>query len=182
MMHLLAVEGCLKLLADDATENLQRALPIVFGKSFPKSTQVYPLIPRLRWPKKTLSLLWDMTLLLESSCDRLDTNPPASKKRIPILSETYKRVDTGQLCVHCVSYFCNFSKGSDLAGIDGVTNQITRLFNPRDDRWHEHFVVHQVTIGGRTAKGRVTVRVLNMNTLIRLRLRSKIKSLGLTWP
>jgi hypothetical protein len=57
MMRLLAFERRVKLLGDDATEHLQRALPILFGKCFPEPTQVYPLVPRPCRRKKTPSSL-----------------------------------------------------------------------------------------------------------------------------
>ena len=37
-------------------------------------------------------------------------------------------------CLHC-----NKHKGPNIAGIDPVTRQLTRLFHPRRDRWQRHF-------------------------------------------
>jgi 5-methylcytosine-specific restriction endonuclease McrA len=34
---------------------------------------------------------------------------------------------------------CNKHKGSDIASIDPETKNITPLFNPRHDSWHDHF-------------------------------------------
>ena len=34
---------------------------------------------------------------------------------------------------------CNKYKGSDLASIDPMNGEIVRLYNPRRDRWREHF-------------------------------------------
>ena len=48
--------------------------------------------------------------------------------------------------------------------------------------WHQHFIVHRLQVDGRSDIGRTTVRVLNMNTLDRLRLRSHVARLGLSWP
>lgn len=49
--------------------------------------------------------------------------------------------------------------------------------------WHQHFLVHQLTVNGRTPIGRTTVRVLNINTLDRLRVRSNVGTFfGLIWP
>ena len=79
-------------------------------------------------------------------------------------------------------HHCNLAKGSNLTGIDRTTGEVTPLFHPRTDTWHQHFLVHQVTISGRTAIGRTTVHVLTMNTLDRLRLRSKLLALGQAWP
>src|SRR5439155_13267976 len=36
-------------------------------------------------------------------------------------------------------YNCNSHKGPNIAGIDPVTQIMTRLFHPRLDRWGDHF-------------------------------------------
>jgi len=53
----------------------------------------------------------------------------------------------------------NAHKGTDVAGIDAETGQVVRLFNPRTDRWTEHFAWNGPLIVGRTPSGRVTVRL-----------------------
>ena len=60
-------------------------------------------------------------------------------------------------------FYCNNYKGPNIAGIDPVTGEITRLLHPRRDRWHEHFQLQDGAFIGLTAIGRATVRVLNMN-------------------
>lgn len=65
------------------------------------------------------------------------------------------------LALACVR--CNRHKGPNLSGRDPVTRRILRLFNPRRDRWAEHFEWAGSSIVGRTAKGRATVHVLVMN-------------------
>src|SRR5207244_1999940 len=54
-------------------------------------------------------------------------------------------------------------KGSDLTGIDPETKQIVEIFNPRTAPWHEHFRLQEVEIVGRSACGRATVSLLQMN-------------------
>jgi hypothetical protein len=76
------------------------------------------------------------------------------------------------LCLAC--NYCNIHKSSNLTGIDPQTELITPLFNPRRDRWLEHFALHGGAIVGLTAVGRVTVRVLNMNDPERIELRVEI--------
>ncbi|HTU26018.1 MAG TPA: HNH endonuclease signature motif containing protein [Pirellulales bacterium] len=66
---------------------------------------------------------------------------------------------------------CNLRKGSDLTGIDPETGSVVRLFDPRTQNWSEHFAWDGVRVKGRTAIGRVTVRVLDLNHPDRLRLR-----------
>ncbi len=58
---------------------------------------------------------------------------------------------------------CNANKQADLSGIDPVTGELTRLFNPRNDTWDEHFIEVLNEIVGLTPIGRVTVYVLAMN-------------------
>ena len=62
---------------------------------------------------------------------------------------------------------CNRAKGTDLAGIDQA-GKIVPLFNPRIDRWEEHFRHQGRHIIGVTSKGQATVRVLRFNAPERL--------------
>jgi hypothetical protein len=66
---------------------------------------------------------------------------------------------------------CNLHKGSNLTGIDPDSGLITRLFDPRIQVWDEHFIWEGLRIVGQTAIGRTTVRVLELNSPVRLRLR-----------
>ena len=76
------------------------------------------------------------------------------------------------LALACVR--CNLGKSSNLTGVDPLTNQITPLFHPRTDYWHEHFEYVGAVISGITPIGRVTVYVLNINEAQRLRLRYRL--------
>ncbi len=60
-------------------------------------------------------------------------------------------------------FYCNRFKGTDLASVDPLTNRITPLFNPRMQRWNEHFVLDGPVIVPLTDVGRATVRLLQMN-------------------
>lgn len=60
-------------------------------------------------------------------------------------------------------FHCNGHKGSDIAGIDPLTRKLTRLFDPRRHSWRRHFRCQGAILVGRTAIGRVTLYVLNMN-------------------
>jgi hypothetical protein len=66
---------------------------------------------------------------------------------------------------------CNFHKGPNLSAVDPITNQIVRLFNPRRDRWDEHFGQTNYKIVGLTDVGRATVELFEMNSTTRVRLR-----------
>jgi HNH endonuclease len=66
---------------------------------------------------------------------------------------------------------CNLRKGTNLAGIDPDSRTIVILFNPRQDRWRDHFRLDGPRIVGLTLAGRATVALLDMNTGHRVRLR-----------
>jgi 5-methylcytosine-specific restriction endonuclease McrA len=80
--------------------------------------------------------------------------------------------DLGNLALACGH--CNRHKGPNLSGIDPVTNQVTLLFNPRDDEWSEHFAVRGVMIVGLTPVGRATVHVLKMNSRRQRKIRADL--------
>ncbi len=74
---------------------------------------------------------------------------------------------------------CNFQKGTNLSGIDPDTGGLTPLFHPRRDIWAEHFARHGARIVGKTATGRTTVWLFEMNTGDRQRWREMLAQLGL---
>jgi hypothetical protein len=74
---------------------------------------------------------------------------------------------------------CNRHKGTDLASIDPETGEMQRLFDPRRDQWHEHFELQGAEIAARTGVGRVTVRLLRLNRMERVREREIMVRAGL---
>jgi hypothetical protein len=74
-------------------------------------------------------------------------------------------------CLHC-----NRHKGTDLAGIDRLTSRtkLVRIFNPRRHLWHRHFRWDGPVLVGRSAIGRVTIQVLQMNDATRVELRHEL--------
>jgi hypothetical protein len=82
-----------------------------------------------------------------------------------------------QSCPHC-----NAHKGPNIAGIDKVTGEVTRLFHPRRDRWREHFAWDGAKLNGLTAVGRTTVSVLAMNDPIMLAAREALIEEGVFPP
>lgn len=77
--------------------------------------------------------------------------------------------DEENLCLACID--CNLHKGPNLTGIDPVTDEVTVLFNPRHQRWDDHFEWDGIHIVGKTPEGRATIRVLCMNSDEQLELR-----------
>lgn len=60
---------------------------------------------------------------------------------------------------------CNGSKHLAITGSDPRSGHTVRLFNPRTDRWNDHFVldVRTAEIDGRSEIGRTTATRLRMN-------------------
>ncbi len=84
----------------------------------------------------------------------------------------------GNLALCCPR--CNLHKGPNLAGHDPETGEMVRLFNPRKDEWHRHFLESpDGLVIGTTPEGRVTAYVLNMNAENRVALRKAIRRLEL---
>jgi hypothetical protein len=63
---------------------------------------------------------------------------------------------------------CNKRKGSDIASLDPETGELVALYNPRRDRWTDHFQFSGAEITPRSAIGRTTVRLLQLNDSPRL--------------
>jgi hypothetical protein len=84
--------------------------------------------------------------------------------------------DAGNLAYACV--FCNRAKGSDVGSIDLESGQFVRFFNPRSDRWLDHFDLIGDRIEPLTAIGRVTARILGLNDRERLLERGTLREAG----
>ncbi len=68
---------------------------------------------------------------------------------------------------------CNLYKSDKIDGRDPQTGRTVRLFNPRTQPWQKHFHWSEddLSIMGRTACGRATVAMLNLNNPIALTAR-----------
>lgn len=77
---------------------------------------------------------------------------------------------------------CNNNKGSDLASIDPLTGAIFLLFNPRAQKWRDHFAFEGAKIVGLTGTGRATVELLRLNDAIRVAQRKVLMDAGLYPP
>jgi hypothetical protein len=73
---------------------------------------------------------------------------------------------------------CNRQKGSDIGSIDKATGQYIRLFNPRTDVWCDHFRLVGVRIAWKTPVGEATVRLLKLNSPMRIEERGILKREG----
>ena len=119
-----------------------------------------------------------MVLLLELCYDKPRTNRRASKKQKARLSETQIWVDSSQLCESYVCSFCNQAKGSDVGSIHWESGEFVRFFNPRTDRWADHFVLAGNHIEAVTAIGAVTAQILGFNSGERLLERQTLQEMN----
>jgi len=71
------------------------------------------------------------------------------------------RTEAGNLALACC--FCNRSKGPNLSGLDPVTRNVVRLYDPRHGAWDEHFVWNGPVLVGKTELGRATIQTLAIN-------------------
>jgi hypothetical protein len=75
---------------------------------------------------------------------------------------------------------CNSHKGPNIAGyLDG---RHVRLFNPRRDRWSDHFAWNGPNLVGKTAIGKVTIDVLAINLRYRVAIRTALIEEGIFPP
>jgi len=80
--------------------------------------------------------------------------------------------DFHNLALACID--CNLHKGTNLTGIDPNTSELTELFHPRRQQWDEHFQLQGIYLVGKTAVGRTTIRVLDMNSDDQVALRASL--------
>lgn len=73
---------------------------------------------------------------------------------------------------------CNRFKGSDITSVDHITGELTALFNPRIQRWSEHFRLDKGRIVPLTVIGRVTEKVLQLNLPARVEVRQRLAGSG----
>ena len=59
-----------------------------------------------------------------------------------------------------------------------MTRELTRLYNPRLDRWREHFAWQGAVLIGLTAVGRTTIQVLAINDPVEVAAREMLIAEG----
>lgn len=81
------------------------------------------------------------------------------------------------LAYACV--FCNQRKGSDISSLSSA-GQLVRLYNPRTDRWADHFALAAdgITVQARSEIGEVTARLLGFNDPARLAEREALHAVN----
>ncbi len=85
--------------------------------------------------------------------------------------------ETDNLCLACLK--CNSYKGPNVAGLDPLTGNATKLFDPRKQQWDDHFQINSdATLAGISPEGRVTIAVLRINDADRVKQRKMLMLLG----
>ena len=73
---------------------------------------------------------------------------------------------------------CNAHRGPNLTSVDGLTDAVVLLFDPRRQSWNDHFIRQGALILGVTPAGRATVELLNMNEPERVEMREELLANG----
>lgn len=73
---------------------------------------------------------------------------------------------------------CNVNKGSDVGTIVRPGGRFTRFFNPRKDKWADHFTLSEGIILPKTRIGEATVRIFQFNAPERVLRRQLLMAAG----
>jgi hypothetical protein len=73
---------------------------------------------------------------------------------------------------------CNRRKGTDVASVVPGTDGVVRFFNPRRDKWRDHFALVGFEIVAITPVGEATARILDFNAPNRLEERQALMEEG----
>lgn len=86
--------------------------------------------------------------------------------------------DESNLCLACGE--CNRRKATRMTGRDPETNRRVLLFNPRKQRWPDHFRWSEsgIKVFGTTPCGRATVAALQLNSRLWLLVRANWVAAG----
>jgi len=74
--------------------------------------------------------------------------------------------------------FCNRNKGSDIGSILEPNSRFVRFFNPRTDKWADHFQLEGTIIKPITDIGEATAKILDFNNIDRIIERQTLIDLG----
>lgn len=74
---------------------------------------------------------------------------------------------------------CNRRKGPNIGSLDPETGALVPFFDPRSQRWLDHFRLVGAIIQPLTPEGRVTVKIMQLNNEQRVEEREQLIALGL---
>ncbi|MCD4685533.1 MAG: HNH endonuclease [Anaerolineae bacterium] len=85
--------------------------------------------------------------------------------------------DTSNLCLACLK--CNSFKGPNVAALDPDTGEATKLHDPRQQQWDDHFRINpDASLTELSPAGRATIVVLRINEASRVKHRHMSIMLG----
>jgi hypothetical protein len=73
---------------------------------------------------------------------------------------------------------CNRYEGSDIASLHPATGEFVRLYDPRKDRWEDHFRISGPVVEPLTAIGATTAQLMRLNVTDRVVERKLLQSLN----
>jgi hypothetical protein len=73
---------------------------------------------------------------------------------------------------------CNRNKGTDVASVEPMTGEAVRLFDPRRNRWADHFKLNGATIEPLSETAAATIQILRLNAPERVAERRILQALG----
>jgi hypothetical protein len=134
------------------------------GNKIPETTQV-----QVRWQSQGLCEYCHAAEQWQYVRFTVDHVVPLSKGGVDSLDN---------LALAC--FHCNRRKSDYLVGIDPESGIEVPLFNPRRDRWSDHFIwsVDGLLIVGLTATGRATIAALLLNRDRVIQIRAADKEIG----
>ena len=74
---------------------------------------------------------------------------------------------------------CNRHKGPNVGSFDPLSGELVPFFNPRTQRWADHFEWNGASIRPLTPEGRATAQILRLNDTDRVTERQHLKNVGL---
>jgi hypothetical protein len=74
---------------------------------------------------------------------------------------------------------CNRRKGPNVGSFDPETGALVSFYNPRNQKWKDHFRLEGAIIQPLTPEARVTVKILKLNDEQRVEERERLIALGL---
>jgi len=96
----------------------------------------------------------------------------------PIISSHVSIAERRPLSLALACCDCNLLKGPNIASLDPDTGQLVPLFDPRRDRWADHFRLESAMIIGLTPIGRATAFLLEFNDPERVHQRQQLQCKG----
>jgi hypothetical protein len=82
------------------------------------------------------------------------------------------KTTTDNLALACVR--CNRRKGPIVGSFDPETGALVPFFNPRTQRWSDHFRLERAIIQPLTPQARITVKILRLNDARRVEERERL--------